>query len=283
MGLVNLRKNHKPIRGVQGITRHGRRVVRQGAYILENDYGRGDLSFLTCTLPGETMAECEAANRAWSEITRRFLQELKRELERKGAPGWFIGCTEIQPKRFDRTGQPWPHIHLVFVGKTGKPWLIGPARATALWSRVVNAVLGIPFENLRWATTIKPLEGKKSAGHYLAKYMSKGVEIVDKVRDVSPDFPLPKAWHHCSHGLNHAILAGLAVLHPRAASWVIHLLQIGHAGSKLFTEICPTPTINAPNDQPIGYVGMLDPPLADRVRRYSHKLKRGRMQIQAAG
>lgn len=258
---------------MNGITRHGRRVVRQGAYILEKEIGRACMSFLTCTLPGQSMDECRAANAAWPEICRRFLQELKRELERKRAPSWVVGCTEIQPKRFESTGQPWPHLHLVFCGKTGKPWLIGPRRATQLWANVVNAVLKIPHDQLLWATTIKPLEGKKSAGQYLAKYMSKGAEMVQAVAEIEPNFPLPHAWHHCSHDLNRAITAGMAQLHPRAASWVIKLLCDKYPGSKLFAEICPTPTISAPNDQPLGYVGMLDPPLAQRVRNYNHRVK----------
>lgn len=274
MGLVNLRKNHKPIRGSHGITAHGRRIVRQAAFIAERDIGRADLSFLTCTLPGVTMGECRRANAAWPEICRRFLQELRRELERKGAPGWFVGCTEIQPKRYEATGQPWPHLHLIFCGRTGKPWLIGPQRATALWGRVVTAVLGIPTEDLQWATTIKPLTGKKSAGHYLAKYMSKGSEQIEELRNSDESFPLPRAWHHCSHDLSRMVAAGMAKLTPKTSAWVIKLLQEKHPGSKLFREICPTPTISAPNDAPIGYVGMLDPPLAMRVRRFNSGQRR---------
>jgi hypothetical protein len=276
MGLVNLRKNHNRPRGSHGITAHGRRVVRQGAHLLEELVGRPGLSFLTCTLPGKTLEECRAANLAWPEIMRRFLQELRRELLRRGAPGWFIGCTEIQPERYQSTGQPWPHLHIVFVGRTGKPWLISPSKATNLWGRVVNAVLGIPMDDLRWATTIKPLKGPKPVGKYLAKYMSKGSQDIAKVLDTDPDFPLPRAWHHCSHDLNELIRLGTATLTPNTAAWVIKLLQTEYPGSKLFAVIAPTPTENSPYDSPIGYVGQLDPPLANRVLTHNNQQK-GRM------
>ena len=274
LGLVNLRKNHNPDRGAGGITAKGRRTVRQGAFLLEDMAGRPDLSFLTCTMPGGTLEECRAANESWGEITRRFFQELRRELKRRGAPEWFIGCTEIQPKRLVNTGQPWPHLHLVFVGRTGKPWLISPAKATQLWSRVLYAVLGIPFEDSRWATTIAPLKGKKTAGQYLGKYMSKGKEDIAAIRAALPDFPLPSAWAHCSHDLNRLIREDTATLTPATAAWVIKLLQTKYPGSKLFAEICPTPSMGAPNDQPLGYVGCLDPPLRARVLTYNKKEKK---------
>lgn len=271
MGLVNLRKNHNVVRGARGITRQGRRIVRQGAFLLEDLAGRPDLSFLTCTLPGDTLSECRLANEKWSEVCRRFLQELRRELDRRGAPTWFIGCTEIQPKRYARTGQPWPHLHLVFVGRIGKPWLISTATATRLWSRVVEAVIGITPDRMQAATTIKPLTGKKSAGQYLGKYMSKGASELAEIAEALPGFPLPHAWHHCSHDLNRLIKLGTATLRPRTAAWVVKLLQSDYPGSKLFAVIAPTATEQSPHDAPMGYCGCLDPPLAARVLNYNRE------------
>ena len=271
--MSNLHKNHTPDRGGHGITRHGRRIVRQGAFLLEKETGKGDLSFLTCTLPGWSMEQCRAANLAWPEITRRFMQDMKRELTRRGAPTWVIGCTEIQPDRFRDTGQPWPHLHIVFTGRTGRAWLIGKARANELWARCVMSVLPYARDEMRWATRIEPLKTKKSVAQYLGKYLSKGEDDVKRYRENDEAFPLPHAWHHCSHDLNRAIKSGMAKLAPTTAAWVIKMLQTSYPGSKLFGEICPTPTISAPNDAPIGYVGCLDPPLAERVRRYNREQK----------
>jgi len=273
MGLSNLRKNHTVNRGHKGITNHGRRIVRQGAFILENRVGKSDLSFLTCTLPGGTVEDCKAANAAWPEITRRFMQDIRRELARRGAPTWVIGCTEIQPERFKRTGQPWPHMHLVFTGRTGRPWLIGKMRANELWARCVMACLPIDRAALSWATRIEPIKTKKSVAQYLSKYLSKGGEEIERLANSDDSHPLPRAWHHCSHDLNQLVKKGVAQLHGQTAAWVIKLLQEKYPGSKLWAEICPTPTIDCPHDAPIGYVGCLDPPLADRVRRYNAKIK----------
>lgn len=273
MGLSNLRKNHTPPRGGNGITSHGRRTVRQGAFLLEEYVGKSDLSFLTCTLPGATMEECKAANQAWSEIVRRFIQDLRRELTRKGAADWVIGCTEIQPKRYQSTGQPWPHLHLVFMGRTGRPWLIGPKRITALWARCVGAVLPITPDAMQWATRIEPIRTKKSVGQYLAKYMSKGGAAITEVQAQSPGFPLPRAWHHCSHGLNELIKIGTATLSANTSAWVIKMLQTKYPGCKLFAEILPTPHPDGDVPTAMGYFGSLDPPLAARVLTHNQKEK----------
>lgn len=270
LGLSNLRKNHKGVRGANGITAKGRRTVRQGAHLLEECFGKPDLSFLTCTLPGATMDECEAANAAWPEITRRFIQDLRRELERKNLPTWVIGCTEFQPLRYKRTGQPWPHLHLVFVGRTGKPWLIGGKRITEMWARCVGAVLDIPVEALQWATRIEAIKTKKTVGRYLSKYMSKGSEEISEILDLNPAFPIPHSWHHCSHDLNATIAKGTAHLTPKTAAFVIKLLQSEHPGAKLFAAILPEEDSEATVQHAMGYCGILDPPLSITVRNFNN-------------
>jgi hypothetical protein len=265
MGLSNLRKNHKPDRGHNGITSHGRRTVRQGAFLLEERIGKSDLSFLTCTLPGATLDECRTANENWGEIMRRFLQELKRELERKNLDPWIIGCTEIQPKRFARTGQPWPHCHLVFPGRDGKNWAIRPARINLLWARCCKAVIGGGLGDYLASTRIEVIKTKKSVGQYLGKYMSKGGEEINAMRERIADWPIPKAWHHCTHTLNQYIRGSIATLTPKSAAWLFKIFQTKYPGSKVWSEVAPTPTINSPFDAPLGYYGMLDPPLAARL------------------
>lgn len=275
MGLSNLRKNHKPDRGHNGITSHGRRTVRQGAFLLEDLVGKSDLSFLTCTLPGKTMEQCQVANERWGEIVRRFLQELRRELARFDMPDWIIGCTEIQPQRYKRTGQPWPHLHIVFAGHDGKRWIIRPARANLLWARCCKAVIGGGLGDYLAATRIEPIKTKKSVGQYLAKYMSKGSTEIAEVKENHPDFPFPHAWHHCSHELNRLIKLGTKQLTDHTAAWVMRLFELKYTGCKVWAIIAPTPTDNNPYNAPMGYFGMLDPPLAARVIDYDN-LQRGR-------
>lgn len=274
MGLSNLRKNHKPSRGLNGITSHGRRTVRQGAFLLESLVGKSELSFLTCTLPGKTMEQCREANLKWGEIVRRFIQEIRRELQRADLPEWIVGCTEIQPGRYKRTGQPWPHLHIVFPGWAHGQWIIRPARANLLWARCCKAVIGGKLGDYLAATRIEPIKTKKSVAQYLSKYMSKGSTEVAEVKATDPNFPMPHAWHHCTHLLGDLIAKGTKTLMGNTAAWVIHLFQEEYPGSKVFAVISPSPTANNPHDSPMGYFGCLDPPLAARVIDYDNR-KRG--------
>lgn len=274
MGLSNLRKNHKPSRGTNGITSHGRRTVRQGAFLLEELVGKSDLSFLTCTLPGKTMEQCREANEKWGEIVRRFIQEIRRELQRHDLPEWIVGCTEIQPKRFKDTGQPWPHLHVVFPGWAKGQWIIRPARANLLWARCCKAVIGGGLGDYLASTRIEPIKSKKGVGHYLSKYMTKGSSEITAVLEQTPDFPFPHQWHHCTHSLGDLIAKGTKSLVGNTAAWVIRLFQSEYPGCKVFAVISPEPTENVPHDAPMGYFGMLDPPLATRVIDYDN-LQRG--------
>lgn len=274
LGLSNLRNNHKQPKGGGGITSHGRRTVRQGAFLLEDLVGKDDLSFLTCTLPGTTMEQCRTANEKWGEVTRRFLQEIRRELQRHNLPDWIIGCTEIQPKRFAATGQPWPHLHIVFPGRANRQWIIRPARANLLWARCCKAVLGGGLGDYLAATRIEQIKSSKPVGQYLAKYMSKGGDELAAILEDDPEFPHPAQWHHVTHALGDLIAKGTKRLLGDTAAWIIRLFQEGYPGCKLFSLISPTPTEAVPHDAPMGYFGMLDPPLASRVIDYDNR-KRG--------
>ena len=90
-------------KGLNGITLHGQRMVRNAAFLFQKAWGPNQLSFLTCTLPGGAYETVEAA-RSWSEVVRKFLSTLKRDMEREGLPGYYAAVTEIQPKRASREG-----------------------------------------------------------------------------------------------------------------------------------------------------------------------------------
>ena len=269
LGLSNLHNNHNAPPGSKGISRNGKRKVRQGAYLVETEAGKRCMSFLTCTLPGGSSDDAYQACRLWGEIVRRFIQELRRELLRRGLSGDVVGCTEIQPKRFATTGEVWPHLHVVFRGKKrAGPWLISKKRANLMWARCVNAVLGIPMEDLAASTRIETIRTKKSVAQYLGKYLSKGEDDCQEYLEKNPGIKLPTQWHHCNHGLNQQIKADTVKLRPKTAAFVIQLLMSTNPGAKLFTTILPHGD-DDPWGAPIGYVGMLDPPLKKTIVEYN--------------
>jgi hypothetical protein len=193
--------------GVSGITRHGARTVRNGAFLLEEKYGRENLTFLTCTLPWIEESAEYAAGKEWGEIIRIFKQNLTRLLVAAGLPPTYVGCTEIQEKRYrDRGGLPL-HIHLVFPGR--KPfghWTISADQFRSQWRSAV--ISRCPeFGSASFKASVDCQRVRQSAESYLGKYMTKGAAGLSLMLKGDPglaDF-LPKSWWCCSLNLRRAV------------------------------------------------------------------------------
>ena len=160
-------------RGSKGCNPSQRRKLFWAVSGLQWRHGRANLSFLTLTLPNLNTEDYESVTQNWSEIVRRFVQELKRELGRNGVNSAVFGCNELQLARGARESRNMPHLHLVFRGRKRcrDDWAISPEGFRAIWRRIVEV----------WATTGKydwravenVLSVRKSASGYLAKYLSK--------------------------------------------------------------------------------------------------------------
>ena len=121
MGLSVATNYHKRTRkGLKGITPQGKRMVRSCAAILEDKYGRECITFGTATLPPLLAEEIVMVCNSWSDLTRKFFQELRRLLQRRGLSTDFVYVTEIQEKRFDRWGQVYPHLHWLMQGRLSR-------------------------------------------------------------------------------------------------------------------------------------------------------------------
>lgn len=194
-------------RGSKGITRHGARMVRNAAFLLQQRYGKDVLGFYTFTLPPTSATTEYALSLQWSEVVRVFLQSVKRLLEAAGLPGSYVGCTEIQMKRYrERGGMPL-HLHLLCVGRLrGKAWAIHSDQWRALWRR---AVVGrcAEYERVSFSSSVDTVKVNKSVEGYLSKYMSKGVAALSPMVVEDPGIVefLPSSWWFCGTRLRRAI------------------------------------------------------------------------------
>jgi len=211
-------------KGRLGITTYGAKLVRSACYSLQKNYGRRRLGMTTGTLPSNPEYLCLWVER-WAEITRKFLQEFKRELARVGAPTEIIGVTEIQTKRSDEVEFCIPHFHFVYVcwdgqkymtydtdkGKKRKPeHYISHSKAKEIWDRVlaneIALVLEIPAETVDVSGRIELKTVRKSAEGYLGKYMSKGAKDVKKYLDADRiRTDIPSHWWHCTKELRDIV------------------------------------------------------------------------------
>lgn len=189
-------------RGSRGITPHGKRTVRNGATLLEKRYGKDQLAFATLTFPDLHPDDWGRVMDYWSKGLNRFLLRLSEFLKRKGLPGDYVGCVEIQERRRLRDGSPALHVHLTFqTRKKGKSWLLAPKKLRQLWKNAWTKVLKYGYD---WSATENLQRVVKSVVNYLAKYLSKGC------KDVSPQglevMPVNvPAWYACSNRLRRTI------------------------------------------------------------------------------
>lgn len=191
----------------QSFTPYGRRMVRNAAWWLEQQHGRQQLSFLTCTLPDraiELMAQAGQTSGHWSEILRQFEQWLKRRLQAVGLCDFIVGVSEVQERRWVRYKKVGLHLHWVFQGRISdkSDWAISKEEFLEAWLRIVSAVVGEKIES-KSATRVERV--KKSVENYLAKYMSKGGKIIQSIIEAGQREQLPSSWWNVSNGLRRII------------------------------------------------------------------------------
>ncbi len=215
----------RALRGSQGISTYGRKMVRNGAYILERKYGKDVLAFLTLTLPdfNEDM-EPEVLEK-WAELVRLFLQQLKRKLRKAGLDGQIVGVTELQTKRLEKHGVVAPHLHLVFRAKENrykKGWAMTCQEYREMWRREV--VYQIPeFRYSFWNAAENVQKVDKSAEAYLGKYLSKGCDQLREIQSRKGVCRLVSGWWHMTKELKDCIkentIFGEDVAEKLLANW----------------------------------------------------------------
>lgn len=235
LGLSSLCNSHKtPRRGLKGITSLGRRTVRSGAVLLEKEFGKKRLGLLTVTVPplGEI---CERLlNFYWAELVRRFVQEVGREYERRTGKGFeYVNCTEIQERRYQRTGSLGLHLHLLYPcrGLKGGFYLSANFFRTLL-RRTILAVLtkalsdcsleGTPLPEVDTSAAVDCQVVRKSAAGYLGKYLSKGGKILSAVARTPDADSLPAQWWGISSSLRKRVRSATKKLSPEFCDWLVN-------------------------------------------------------------
>jgi len=204
-------------RKAAGLTRRGKRIIRDGIAILERKYGTRGLGFYTLTCPYDTQELIQEFNDKYTEIVRRYLQEVKREYERKGVKFSYVGVHEVQPSRLGRTGHECLHLHYIapaFYAR-GK-FVLDSARIRNIYLRVLEGVMSSAPDN-------SPRVGcelvRASASAYLAKYYSKG-QSADGGASRSGATASLSSWYTVSRGVRNCVSAVRVGLTPSIANAV---------------------------------------------------------------
>lgn len=150
------------------------RRIRNAGYILEQWYGKDNLSFLTLTLPALSTEDLAKCCENWGKMVDNFIHSMKKRLKRKGVEFHYVYCAEIQPNRLTTRGEYAPHLHMCFRGRSGKkkPWYVTPRQVRAAWTACISNVVGHREFDNRALENLQRV--RKSCARYLAKYLSKG-------------------------------------------------------------------------------------------------------------
>jgi hypothetical protein len=196
--------------GLKGITADAKRMVRSACTIMECKYGRRRLGFLTGTIPsGLTMDEILLINQNASYLAERTVQEVIRELARRGLDTQdVVAVIEMQLGRYLRYREPCMHIHFLFPGRLERGfWLITTKKLQDIFCRQVENLLGHAVER-KAMTNVEKL--KKSASNEMAKYLSKACKASKEMIDEHPDF-IPKSWVFIPHALRREVKAAIKI------------------------------------------------------------------------
>lgn len=261
IGLSDIPKNHKRCkRGQRGITSYGRKMVRNGAYLLKERLPNRKIAFLTLTLPALPLTEEKAVAENWNEILRRFLQWLHRRLAGAGYCPWVVGCTEIQEKRQSRTGGLPLHLHCAFQARGKGGYLFTPREIRDKWAEVVTEVAGIE-SNPSWESCENLVTVKKDVEGYLGKYLSKGVSVGGSALEAS-GYKIPSAWWFAVGGLKAAIKAR-TVSRQGEVAYLLHWYLRTLPESCLYQgAIVPDPEKSS---LPCGWYGRLKIPILNKI------------------
>lgn len=210
LDLDSLVNSHKPKaqRGELGITTYGRRMLRNGVYILREKFPNHPLTFCTLTvpdLPGDGRREL-AGN--WGEVVRQSIQWLTRSLIRQGVEPLILSCSEIQPSRLQNGGGAYLHLHLVWPNPTKKrgQWGVGADDLRAWWSRLLRRITDNPSMQVA-NIDLQVVRGDIS--RELSKYLSKGSSVLTLAAEDLGIENLPRTWWNMSKPLRDAIKSAI--------------------------------------------------------------------------
>lgn len=243
--------------GRNGITRYGAKMVKAGAWMLQDRYGKGRLTFLTLTCPPMSDEESKRLAGNWGDLTRQLLQWLKRRLDAVGLPSKVVLVSEFQPRRASKGRLESLHIHAVFVGRHRPrgPWGITTAAMKGWWDSALDRAAGAPVAGTYWPYM---KEVTDSAANYLGKYMSKGATNIGKMAAKWGWELIPRQWWGMAKELRHevrrACVKGVDV--GEALDAVVNAYFQGDAVSfpgylqAVHVDICGAPVL-------VGYYGRL--------------------------
>lgn len=178
--------------GKGGITGYGRKMVKSAATLIQKIPGKR-LTFATVTMPPLPAEMRRELALLWPDLVHRLLEWLGRRLKSQGLPPAIVSVSEIQPGRLEKYLEAYLHLHLVWPNHHAsfgnwavsavdvKTWCSEYLQRKGVWT--ADAWVNVDVQRV-----------KKTAAGYLAKYMSKGSEEIEKFAQDCGWDAIPGQW-----------------------------------------------------------------------------------------
>lgn len=219
LDLSNLLNSHSgakrsPKYGKAGISGYGKKMVKSVGALIDKRLPCHRVTFATITMPSLPRHLRQELGRCWPELVRQLLQWVSRRLARKGLPKVCVSVTEIQPNRLFESGEAYGHLHLLWINQPAKngKWTVNVLHLRA-WVAEFLQKRGIWNAAAHVNVDVRPVKGDKAC--YLAKYMSKGGDVLEAAaEDIGWD-SMPSQWWNVTKAardaVKDAIIAGKGV------------------------------------------------------------------------
>lgn len=194
-----------------GLTSYMRKLLRSAGEVLERKHGKYNMAFITVTMPYSHPNDVKRFLLEWSEIQRRFVQEITRQLIRHSVSPEIAWVTELQGKRGQVYGYPCPHMHLLVAGRLpGHAWALHKDWVRQAWYRIVKDCCQKDFDPSA-ATRIESV--KKSCAAYMTKYVTKATAAESKLWEGTEwEVYLPDRWGRVTNTLRKDVLEAIEML-----------------------------------------------------------------------
>ena len=159
--------------GLHGLTGTGSKMLRSACFLMEQRFGKEDVTMATFTVPRLDRAERILLARQWGVLTNDLVRRLKSYLREAGRPPVVVGCVEIQSSRLESRKEGYLHIHAVWPAhsNTGGLWSVRAEEIRTWWKLAIERIIG---RELPCAPRIETAIVETSVEHYMGKYLSKG-------------------------------------------------------------------------------------------------------------
>ena len=232
--LVNPTNSHKAkrTRGELGITTYGRRMLRNGVFLLKERFPNLPLTLGTLTLPPLESSFRKELSGQWGEVVRQTIQWISRSLQRNGLPPLVLSCSEIQPSRLETEGGAYLHLHLIWVNppRTRGGWGVSATGLREFWASLVSRLSGqadLPIPNIDLQVA------RGDVARELSKYLSKGSTVLGKAAADLGVENLPHTWWNMSKPLRDLVKGAIvkgAQVGTLILEWVAYDQGLGEDG-----------------------------------------------------